>query len=155
MRRATARGLIDARQADLHLAVPMVPELASAEDEDRTAVEAELARARETYHQLASKLDRLADTLSYLGDRCRTRLVVEGAPTQVEAEPGTEQLVDEVNTALTALNDLAELGDRQLADSAMDNLAEGISQLEQTGLEAKAEADAVLEVARLLEQFPG
>ena len=36
----------------------------------------------------------------------------------------------------------------------MDNLAEGISQLERVGLDVQAEADAAMEVERLLEQFP-
>ena len=67
---------------------------------------------------------------------------------------GSEGLLDEVSAALGALSALAEFGDRQLADTAMDNLAEDIGQLEQDGLDVKAEADAALEIARLLEQFP-
>ncbi len=142
------------RTADLGLTVPPPGKASEVTEEDHASVDAELARARVTYEELNGQMDRLADTLAYLSDRCRTRQVVEGAPAGLVAEPGTEGLVDEVNTALSALNDLADLGDRQLADTAMDNLAEDISQLERAGLEAQAEADAALEVARLLEQFP-
>jgi hypothetical protein len=41
-----------------------------------------------------------------------------------------------------------------MADSTLDALAEDISQLERAGLEAKAEADAALEIDKLLEHFP-
>ncbi len=145
---------VEGRMADLHVCLPSPPAAADVSDADRAQVDEEMERARHTYAELENRMDRLADTLSYLSDRCRTRQVVEGTPVSLEAEPGTEGLVDDLNGALGALNDLAELGDRALADTAMDNLAEDISQLERAGLEAQAEADATLEVERLLEQFP-
>lgn len=146
---------VESRLADLSVAVPRAPHQAELGDEDRQIVDDELASARTTYTDLQNRMDRLADTLSYLADRCLTREVVEAARVGVDGAPGTADLVDEVGDALRALEGLTELGDQQLADSAMDNLAEDISQLEQAGLEARAEADAALEVARLLEQFPG
>lgn len=145
--------LVDRRSGQLDAAVPRLPELALTLPEDREQVDQELARARDTYTELRDRMDRLADTLGYLADRCRTRHVVVDAPAGMDAELGGEQVFEEVNGALLELQDLAELGDRHLADAAMDNLAEDISQLERAGLEAQAEADANLEIARLLEQF--
>lgn len=145
---------VEGRMADLNVCLPSPPLIADVSEPDRAQVAEEMGRARHTYTDLENRMDRLADTLSYLSDRCRTRQVVEGSPVSLEAEPGTEGLVDDLNNALGALNDLAELGDKALADTAMDNLAEDISQLERAGLEAQAEADAALEVERLLEQFP-
>jgi len=145
---------VEARLADLAVAVPAPPRQADVAPGDLQAVEAEQARARETYVDLQNRMDQLADTLSYLADRCLTRQVVHHTSQGVEALTGSEGLVDEVSDALRALGELAEIGDRQLADTAMDNLAEDITQLEQAGLDAQAEADATLEIERLLQQFP-
>ena len=145
---------VEARLADLAVAVPAPPRQARLDPPDQQAVEAEQRRARETYVDLQNRMDQLADTLSYLADRCLTRQVVHHTSQGVEALNGSEGLVDEVSAALRALGELAELGDRQLADTAMDNLAEDITQLEQAGLDAQAEADAALEIERLLQQFP-
>jgi len=145
---------IEQRLGDLHLAVPTPPSAADVHPEDREAVAREQEHAVETYRSLQNQMDRLADTLSYLGDRCHTRKVVEGATVTLAGEPGTEGLLDEVNEALASLNDLSDLGDRALADSAMDNIAEDISQLEATGLDLRAAAEAELEINKLLEQFP-
>ena len=154
---ANVRGFVvhvESRLADLSVTVPAPPSVAELTDEDRELVRDEKARAKATYTDLQNRMDRLADTLSYLADRCRTRQVVEAARVGVDGAPGTADLMDEVGDALRALEGLTELGDQQLADTAMDNLAEDISQLEQAGLEAQAEADAALEVTRLLDQFP-
>lgn len=146
--------LVDDRSRELEGAVPALSDLASPGEADRAQVEEELERARGTYRELRDRMDRLADTLGYLADRCRTRHVVVDTPAGVDDDPGGAQVFEELNAALGSLNDLSELGDRHLADTAMDNLVEDISQLERAGLEAQAEADANLEVARLLEQFP-
>ena len=145
---------VETRTADLSVTVPGAPRFAELAEEDHRMIDEEKQRARATYADLGNRMDRLADTLSYLADRCRTRQVVEAARVGVEGAPGTADLMDDVGDALRALEGLAEIGDQQLADSAMDNLAEDISQLEQAGLEAQAEADAALEVGRLLDQFP-
>ncbi len=146
---------VESRLADLAVAVPPPPSEAELDGDDRAAVRAEQARARETYIALQNRMDRLADTLSYLADRCLTRQVVQRTNQGVDGLAGSEGILEEVSEALAALGDLAELGDRQLADTAMDNLAEDISQLEQAGLDVQAEAEASLEIERLLEQFPG
>ncbi|RME25879.1 MAG: hypothetical protein D6798_07915, partial [Deltaproteobacteria bacterium] len=144
---------LDSRANDLDQGIPRIPDAAVVTDEIRAAVEAERVHAAETYASMRARMDELADTLAYLAERCRTRQVVEGGQVGVDAGEGSEVLVDELNDALAALADLAVVGDRRLADAALDNLTEDIGQLEQAGLDAQAETDAVLEVQRLLEQF--
>jgi hypothetical protein len=107
-----------------------------------------------TFRHLRERLDRLADTLDYNADRLRTREVVEGAAIQLELEGGAGQLLEEVSEALGELEVLSSLGDRGLADAAVDGLSRDISKLEQAGLAASAEAEASLEVERLLGQLP-
>ena len=146
---------LESRQAELDGSIPAQPDEAAIEPEDESAVAEERRRAEATLRHLQDRMDRLADTLGYLADRCRTRQVVADAPAKVGEDLGGEAVFSEVTEALAALGELAEMGDRQLADAAMDNLAEDITHLERAGLEAQAEAEANLEVARLLEQFPG
>jgi hypothetical protein len=148
---------IEARTLDIGLLVTRPPPEALLEPGGEAALAEELAGARATYGELSRRMDGLADTLGYLADHCRTRRVVEGASVAIDAEPGGEQLIDELNGALSALRDLAELGDQALADSALDSLTENIetlSRIEKQGLDAKAEADAAIEVGRLLQHFP-
>ena len=145
---------VEGRLADLRFAVPSPPAEAAVGEEDHRVVEEERARAERTYSSLQTQMDQLADTLGYLADRCLTRQVVEHSNHGVDGLEGSEGLFEEVAQALKGLGDLAQLTDETLADSAMDNLVEDISQLEQAGLDAQAEADAALEVEKLLEQFP-
>jgi hypothetical protein len=145
---------IEQRRGDLRLAVPAPLPGAAVTQDDKAAVAKELEHAEETYRALQNQMDRLADTLSYLGDRCHTRKVVEGASVTMAGETGTEDMLHEVNEALTALNDLSDFGDRALADSALENIAQDISALEATGLDLRAAAEAELEINKLLEQFP-
>lgn len=144
---------VDARAADLARAVPAAPIAAEIGRETRDEVERELSRIQAAYDAQREALDRLADTLAYLADRCRTRRVVQGASPALAEAAGGGALLAEVEAALGQLQELAEAGDRKLADLAVKNLAEDISQLERAGLEAQAEAEAAIEVARLLEQF--
>jgi hypothetical protein len=144
---------IEGRLADLTHVLPRAPRDAAVGAEDQQAVDDELSRARATYTSLQNRMDRLADTLSYLSDRCHTRQVVAGAEVSLDAGAGTSALLDEVSGALEALNDLSRMGDRALADSALDNLEEDISQLEQAGLDARAAAEAELEIERLLDTY--
>lgn len=144
---------LQARMQDLPRAVPAPPEKAELSAEVKGEVEREEQRIHELYVGQADALDRLADTLAYLADRSRTRRVVQGSAPAMVGSAASETLINEVERALSQLQDLADAGDRRLADLAVQNLAEDISQLERAGLEAQAEADATLEVARLLEQF--
>ncbi len=144
---------IEGRLADLAMCVPKPPRAAQMGPEDLDAVDQEMDRARRTYVELQNRMDRLADTLGYLADRCHTRQVVVGAEVSLDAGAGTGALLDEVSGALAELSDLSRVGDRALADTALDNLEEDISQLEQAGLDARAAAEAELEIERLLDTF--
>jgi hypothetical protein len=128
------------------------PPDAEVTDALRAEIARELDEVRGTYAQLRERMDALADTYAYLADNLVTRRVAESSP-GVAIEPGSEALLQEVADALAALDGMAELGDQQLADSLVDDLAEDIGDLEKAGLDAKAEADAALEVARLLNQL--
>ncbi|MFT5685332.1 MAG: hypothetical protein ACI8RZ_006283 [Myxococcota bacterium] len=147
-------GEITDRSDALPVAIPQPPSAAVVTDVLRGEVETEKDRVLGAYRQLGERMDHLGDTLAYLSDRCRTRRVFEGSAAGLTgADAGGEALINEVESALSELNDLAEVGELHLADSTLDALAEGISQLEQAGLEVQAEADAAMEVAKLLEQF--
>jgi hypothetical protein len=145
---------VEGRAAELSLVLPRPPDPARPGADDHAAIDAELRRVRETYAELQNRMDRLADTLSYLADRCTTRQVVAGAEVSLPVGPGTEALLDEVSDALDDLHELSGVGDRQLADAALHGLSEDISQLERAGLDARAAADAELEIERLLGAFP-
>ena len=145
---------IASRADEIPLVIPREPEDAEVTDALRREIGEERARILSTYAQLQERMDHLADTLLYLADRCRTRRVVEGTAASIRAEDAAgEALIDGVSQALQELNALAEVGEIHLADSTLDVLGEDISQLERAGLEVQAEADAAMEVARLLEQF--
>lgn len=147
---------LDSRANDLDEVISEPPPEAQITESIRMTVEGERMHTLQTYAAMRDRMDELADTLGYLADRCRTRAVVEGGPRElgnVEAGLGSEGLIEELNRALGGMADLADMGDRRLADAAMDKLAEEISQLEKAGLDAQAEADAVLEVQRLIEGF--
>ena len=81
--------------------------------------------------------------------------MARGTAAQLGPSVGGEALLHEVEQALGALSELSEVGDRRLADLAVQNLAEDVSNLERAGLETSAEAEATLEVARLLEGSQG
>jgi hypothetical protein len=144
---------VERRASELADAIPEIPTGAEIPPLAEGEVERELDAVRKLYADLQQRMDALADTFAYLADSCRTRKVVTGAPQGIDIEPGGEALMEEVSTALAALHDMAEIGDQHLADAAVENLAEDIGQLEKVGLEAQAEAEAVLEVERLLDQF--
>ena len=145
---------IGVRADELPLTIPGSPIAAEITDTLRGEVAAEKEQILAAYQQLRERMDHLGDTLTYLSDRCRTRRVFEGSAAGFSgADAGGEALINEVESALSELNDLAEVGELHLADSTLEALAEGISQLEQAGLEVQAEADAAMEVAKLLEQF--
>jgi len=146
---------IGSRKADMAETIPSPPVEADVTDALQSEIDAESHRIGRTYHELQERMDHLADTLDYLADRCRTRRVFEGSTTDMVAEAaGGEALMEQVNLALGELSELAGVGELHLADSTLDALAEDISQLEKAGLEAQAEADAAMEIAKLLEQFP-
>ena len=144
---------VASRAVDVEGALPKAPLDADVPEEALAEIRTEQTRIRASYKEQHETMDRLADTLGWLSDHCQTRKVARGAPAELASAARGEALVDEVQRAVSGLAELAETGDRKMADTAVQNLAEDISQLERTGLEAQAEADAALEVARLLEQF--
>ncbi len=150
---------VAARAAEVHLAVPPAPAGAAVNAADRALVDAEVRRARVALGQLREALDRLADDVGYLADRLRTRAVVEEAVLDLGPEEEGARLSGEVDEALGALRSLAEDAERRLADSALDDLSEGLSEglnrLEAAGLEAQARYDAAVEIERILDRYTG
>lgn len=133
--------------------VPSPPLVAEVTDEDRAAVEEEVAAVQETLGALRERMDNLADTLDYLSDRFRTQRVVESGNLGLDLGPEAGALLSEVSGALGQLEALSAVGDKGLADAAVDGLSEDIGRLERAGLDSLAEAEAMEEVDRLLEQF--
>ncbi len=138
---------------DLERVAPPPPLDADLSPADRKAVEQELADVGTTLTQLREKMDKLADDLEYLSDRFRTQRVVEGAPLELNLDPGANKVLAEVAGALSQLEQLSAVGDKGLAEAAVDSLTEDIAHLEQGGLDIQAEADAQKEVEKLLSQF--
>ena len=127
---------------------------ATVDAEDRAAVENELSEVRQTLTDLRDRMDKLSDDLEYLADRFRTQRVVEGAPLELDLDPGANQVLVEVASALGQLEQLSAVGDKGLAEAAVDSLTEDIQHLESGGgLDLQAEADAQKEVEQLLRQF--
>ena len=144
---------VERRANELVDAIPEVPASAEVPVLAEGEVDRELDAVRKLYADLQQRMDSLGDTFEYLADSCRTRKVVTGGPQGIDVEPGGEALMEEVSQALAALQEMSEVGDQHLADAAVENLAEDIGQLEKVGLDAQAEAEAALEVERLLDQF--
>lgn len=138
---------------DLDRVPPPPPLDADVGSADRNAVELELGDVRGTLTGLQFKMDKLADDLEYLSDRFRTQRVVEGAPLELDLDPGAHEVLAEVAGALAQLEQLSAVGDKGLAEAAVDSLTEDIAHLEQGGLDLQAEADAQKEVETLLRQF--
>ena len=163
--------LIRHRRAEIDEILPRAPRKARVMDSDEAMVEQEAVRIREAHRDLEERMDLLSDSLTYLADRQQTRQLVRGTQQHdgelgrivdhAELGPGlemaggsAESMLDAVSKALEELDELTCAGDRHMADAAIDNLAEDISHLERAGLEAQAEADAALEISRLIDNFP-
>lgn len=141
---------VDARSAEVARLAPPPPPEAEIDDEARAAVEAELAETRAVYGRLREDMDQLADNLTWLGDHYATLAVVEPGPDTAGLGAGPGELVREVEDALTELATLSRTVDPTTVDAVVESLAQDITRLEAAGLEAQAEADAELEIARLL-----
>ena len=141
------------RASGLRGVVPAAPRDADDLESLRADVEVEAARVESQLHELGDRMEKLADTLGYLADRCRTRRVVEGtAPAAMgTSDLASVALIDEARDAMDALAQLEEAGAARLEGLDIDRLARGITQLERAGIEARAEAEAAIEAARLLE----
>ena len=121
--------------------------------EHRDLVEVEMRQISETFLQLRERMDALADTLDYLCERFRTQKVVEGTPAGFDLGPEAGLLVQEVAAALGELETLSAVGDKGLAEVAVDGLVSEITTLEKVGLDINLQADANREVERLLASF--
>jgi hypothetical protein len=141
---------VDQRLALVPTLVPAPPAEAEIAGATQAAVDAAVAETTEAYRSLREEMDRLKDNLTWLGDHCGALAVIEAPAESVRGDGGPAELVREVEEALSQLADMARSIDPAVTDSAVTNLAEDISQLEEAGLEAQAEAEAELEVARLL-----
>ncbi|HJN72818.1 MAG TPA: hypothetical protein QGF58_02690 [Myxococcota bacterium] len=133
--------------------VPPKPLSAEVDPKDELTVQKEVDAIERTLEQLRERMDKLGDTLDYLSDRFKTQRVVEGADLSVDFGPEASKLLVEVSGAVSQLEALSAVGDKGLADAAVDSLCEDIGRLEQAGMEASAEEEANQEVQRLLEQF--
>lgn len=147
--------LVEARALALPAQVPPEPMDAEIDAPIRGAVTAAVTEQEDAYAALAEEMDRLADNLTWLADHCASLAVVESANEPSVRAPGgvdggPAELVREIEDAMSAVAGLARAVDPALADAAVAHLAEDISQLEEAGLEAQAEAEAAIEVSRLL-----
>ena len=144
---------LDSLMGGVDQVVPPEPEIAEVQESDRASIAQEVSAVEGTLASLRERMDSLADTLDYLGDRFRTQRVVESGSLSLSLGPEGEALLDEVTSALSQLDELSAVGDKGLADAAVDGLTEDIANLEQVGLDGLAEAEAHLEVQQLLAQF--
>lgn len=146
-------GVLDERLKSLPDVAPRPSPMAEIDDEDRAEVERERAAVAQKLQALRERMDELADSLSYVGDRLRTQHLVEGQRGKLSVTPEAGRLLDQVSQAVDQLDDLAAVGERGMASLAVDALVEDISDMEKAGLEVNAEAEASREVERLLETF--
>ena len=141
--------------------VPTPPAAADVDESMRAAVATELERVRASHQDMLARMDRLADNLTWLGDHAGTMQVVDDEVALPAAGPHGESaahLLEEVDSAVNALNSLAGAVDRHLADRvaterALDELDDDVGKLEKQGMEAQAAAQAEIEVARIVEGF--
>lgn len=146
---------IEARAQEVERIVP-APAVGAELDEPMRAevVDAQMG-LRGEYRTLLEEMDRLADNLTWLGDHFATLSVMttEARSPVMEGDPG--RLLAQVGAALEDLSAMARTVDPVLVDDALDHLARDISRLEEAGREAEAEAEAHLEVERLLSAQTG
>lgn len=148
------RDHVEDRGREVAGVLPEPPISAEVDDAQRAEVEAEVASAQKAYADLAARMDRLADNLTFVGDHFAALAVIDTEPEDLAVDGGPAHLLEEVAVALRGLDDLGSRVDPSVVDTAVNHLAEEITHLEEAGLEAEAEAAAHLEVERLLGQFP-
>lgn len=137
------------RRALLPGVVPNPSLEAELDDAVREPVRQEALATDRAYAQLLEQMDQLADNLTYLGDHYATVAVVAEGPASVP-EANAAVLLEQVESSIEALDQLARLVDPGTVDAAVDHLAADISRLEVAGQEVSAEAEASLEVENLL-----
>ncbi len=144
------------RAARIEAVVPDPPSAAEVDAGVLATVADEVRRTRLAHDELAARMDRLADNLTWLGDHAGTLSVVDDDVQAPQAGPHGESaahLLGEVDAAIQSLNALAGAVDHQLAGGALDRLDDDVGRLETAGLEEQAAAEAEIEVARIVEGF--
>jgi hypothetical protein len=145
---------IEARIREFATSTPEPPVIADVDESLRATVMREHETVAVAYADLRERMDHLADNLTFLGDHFGALAVVDSEPEDLRRDGDPAHLLEEVSAALAGLKELAGRVDPTVVDNAVTNLAEEITHLEEAGLEAEAEAEAHLEVERLLGQFP-
>lgn len=140
---------IDKRLRELERLQPPEPLSAEVDDVLRADVARERAACETEHLSLRGRMDRLVDDLTWVADHFAAMKVMEGEE-EVKVGAGADRILDEATRALTGIDKLSAAVDPRVADAAMDSLAADVSRLEQAGLDARAEADARLEVERLV-----
>ncbi len=138
------------RALELPAQRPDVPLSAEVDDAIRAAVDQEQERTAAAYVGLVEDMDRLCDHLTWLGDHLASKATLDGGNAEPGLAPDSGPLLEEVDKALRELSALSRSMDPMVADSAVANLESDIGRLEESGLEADAEARAQLEVDKLL-----
>jgi hypothetical protein len=136
--------------------IPPAPTAAERDADTNRALAHEEQRVEEAHDDLAKRMDRLADNLTWLGDHAGTLEVVDddlAAPAGVAHGASAAHLLGEVSAAIARLNELAGAVDHQIVGRAMEQLQDDVGRLETEGLEEQAAAAAEIEVARLVEGF--
>jgi hypothetical protein len=142
--------LVAERGQAIEAQVPPVPPSGEVDEAGHQAVRAEIDAVRSAHARLRERMDRLADNLTYLGDRFATLAALEQSGEPGVADGGAERLLEEVNAGIQGLSELAGSMDHAMADAAVSRIGEEVGRLEVAGAEADAESAAHLEVDRLL-----
>lgn len=144
---------ISTRAGEISRLAPPEPLSADVDDELRADVAREQAACEEAHAQLRAKMDRLADDLTWLADHFAAMKVLD-AEDELRIGAGADRILDEAGKALDGVDKLTTVLDPAVMDAAMNGLTEDVSRLEQAGIDARAEADARLEVERLVGGVP-
>lgn len=147
-------GTIDARVVALAATLPEWPGGVTVDPGLQRAVDGERRQVEDAYGDLREDMDRLADTLTWLADHCGALAVVQAPAARSAPSADPAHLLEEVEGAMQELAALARAVDPSAADAAVESLASGLTGLEEAGREAEAEAQAHLEVERLLRRAP-
>lgn len=140
---------ISTRAGEIGRLAPSEPLSADIDDQLRADVAGEQAACVEAHAQLRAKMDRLADDLTWLADHFAAMKVLDGED-ELRIGAGADRILDEAGKALDGVDKLTTVLDPVVMDAAMNGLTEDVSRLEQAGIDARAEADARLEVERLV-----
>ncbi len=144
--------VVKERAAELPQVRPDVPLAAEVDPAIEATILHEQERTAAAYADLVEDMDRLCDHLTWFGDHLASRATLDGGNAEPGISPDSGPLLEEVDKALRELSELSRSMDPMVADDAVANLESDIGKLEESGLEAEAEARAQLEVEKLLKE---